>query len=105
MEDAGVKTARKRISPEAETCSIFLEAFLLELVSSSLLNLQKFLRSDFFLVGGGLRLLFHIKLYSTVLRIHDILVWVRIRGSTPLTNGTGFGSGSDSSSRSCYFCQ
>jgi hypothetical protein len=29
-------------------------------------------------------------------RIHDILVWIRIRihGSMPLTNGPGFGSGS-----------
>jgi hypothetical protein len=32
-----------------------------------------------------------------VLRIHDIFVWIRIRGSMPLTNGSGFGSGS------CYF--
>jgi hypothetical protein len=24
-----------------------------------------------------------------VLRIHDILVWIRIRGSMPLTNGSG----------------
>ena len=31
------------------------------------------------------------------MRIHDILVWIRIRGSMPLTNGSGFGSGS------CYF--
>ncbi len=30
---------------------------------------------------------------KTVLQIHDILVWIRIRGSMPLTNG----------SRSCYF--
>jgi hypothetical protein len=32
----------------------------------------------------------------TVLRIHDILGWIRIRirGSMPLTNGSGFGSGS-----------
>jgi hypothetical protein len=29
-----------------------------------------------------------------VLRIHDILVWIRIRGSMPLTNGSGCGSGS-----------
>jgi hypothetical protein len=38
-----------------------------------------------------------------VLRIRDILVQIRIRGSIPLTNG--FGSGSDSGSRSgsCYF--
>jgi hypothetical protein len=32
-----------------------------------------------------------------VFRILDILVWIRIRGSMPLTNGSGFGSGS------CYF--
>ncbi len=31
--------------------------------------------------------------YITVLRIHDILVWIRIRGSMPLTNGSG----------SCFF--
>jgi hypothetical protein len=33
-----------------------------------------------------------------VFRIHDILVWIRIRirGSMPLTNGSGFGSGSGS---------
>jgi hypothetical protein len=30
-----------------------------------------------------------------VLRIHEILVRIRIRGSIPLTNGSGFGS--------CYF--
>ncbi len=35
---------------------------------------------------------------KAVLRIHDILGWIRIRGSMPLTNGSGFGSGS------CYFC-
>jgi hypothetical protein len=36
---------------------------------------------------------------NPVLRIHDILGWIRIRirGSMPLTNGSGFGSGS------CYF--
>jgi hypothetical protein len=27
-----------------------------------------------------------------VLRIHDILAWIRIRGSMPLTNGSGLGS-------------
>ncbi len=32
-----------------------------------------------------------------VFRIHDILVWIRIRGSMPLTNGSGCGS------RSFYF--
>jgi hypothetical protein len=29
---------------------------------------------------------------NAVFRIHDILVWIRIRGSMPLTNGSGFGS-------------
>ncbi len=35
---------------------------------------------------------------KAVLRIHDILGWIRIRirGSMPLTNGSGFGSGSGS---------
>jgi hypothetical protein len=39
----------------------------------------------------------YLKKYATlvleyqyaVLRIHDILVWIRIRGSMPLTNGSG----------------
>ncbi len=30
--------------------------------------------------------------YKAVFRIYDILVWIRIRGSMPLTNGSGFGS-------------
>jgi hypothetical protein len=33
------------------------------------------------------------------LRIHAFLVWIRIRRSMPLINGSGFGSGS------CYFSQ
>jgi hypothetical protein len=32
----------------------------------------------------------------SVLRIHDILVWIRIRRSMPLTNGSGSGFGSGS---------
>jgi hypothetical protein len=40
---------------------------------------------------------------KTVLRIHDILVWIRIRGSMPLTNGSGFGYGSGCGSGSFYF--
>jgi hypothetical protein len=38
----------------------------------------------------------HIMHNLSVLRIHDILGWIRIRilGSMPLTNGSGFGSGS-----------
>jgi hypothetical protein len=41
----------------------------------------------------------HIMGKNSVLPIHDILVWIRIRirGSIHLTNGTGSGSGS------CYF--
>jgi hypothetical protein len=36
--------------------------------------------------------------WESVLRIHDILVriWIRIRGSMPLTNGFGSGCGSGS---------
>jgi hypothetical protein len=30
-----------------------------------------------------------LHLQVPVLRIHDILVWIRIRGSMPLTNGSG----------------
>jgi hypothetical protein len=30
--------------------------------------------------------------FKSVLRIHDILGWIRIRGSMPLTNGSGSGS-------------
>jgi hypothetical protein len=40
-------------------------------------------------------------LATAVLRIHDILVWIRIRGSMPLTNGSGSGSGFGMGS--CYF--
>ncbi len=36
-------------------------------------------------------------LICAVFLIHDILVWIRIHGFIPLTNGSGFGSGS------CYF--
>jgi hypothetical protein len=38
---------------------------------------------------------------SAVFRIHDISVWIWIRGSLPLTNGSGFASGCGSGS--CYF--
>jgi hypothetical protein len=31
-----------------------------------------------------------------VLQIYDILVWIRIRGSMPLTNGSGSGFGAGS---------
>ncbi len=52
-------------------------------------------------------LTFHILSHKTLLRIHDIFVWIRIRirGSMPLTNrsGSGFGSGSGCGSGSFYF--
>jgi hypothetical protein len=35
--------------------------------------------------------------FQSVFPIHDILVWIRIRRSMPLTNGSRFGSGC------CYF--
>jgi hypothetical protein len=40
-----------------------------------------------------------------VLWIHDILGWIRIwiRGSIPLTNGSGSGFGSGCESGFCYF--
>ncbi len=34
----------------------------------------------------------HLFVHFSVFRIHDILVWIRIRGSMPLTNGSGSGS-------------
>ncbi len=46
----------------------------------------------------GVSYLFKWVVFSAVLRIHDILV--RIRGSMPLTNGSGSGSWIGS----CYFC-
>jgi hypothetical protein len=33
-----------------------------------------------------------ISVFISVLRIHDILLWIRIRGSIPLENGSGSGS-------------
>jgi hypothetical protein len=33
-----------------------------------------------------------VNMLQTVFWIHDILVWIRIRGSRPLTNGSGSGS-------------
>ncbi len=43
----------------------------------------------------------YCKEFRAVLRIHDIFVWIQIhiRGSMPLTNGSGSGCGSGS----CYF--
>jgi hypothetical protein len=37
----------------------------------------------------------HVLDLKAVFRIHDIVVWIRIRGSMPLANGSGSGS--------CYF--
>jgi hypothetical protein len=37
-----------------------------------------------------------IHMFLPVLQIHDILGWIRIRGSIPLTNESGSGFGSES---------
>ncbi len=42
-------------------------------------------------------LMIELRVFRAVLRIHDILGWIRIRGSMPLTTGSGSGS--------CYFHQ
>jgi hypothetical protein len=39
--------------------------------------------------GSGSATLRTTVAYYSVLRIHDILVWIRIRGSMTLTNGSG----------------
>jgi hypothetical protein len=48
-------------------------------------------------LGLQLQEFLHKQTLKSVLRIHDILVWIRIRiwihGSMPLTNGSGCGSG------------
>jgi hypothetical protein len=50
----------------------------------------------------GFRFVGHVLGYSSCsVRIHDILVRIRISGSVPMTNG----SGSRSNSESCYFLQ
>jgi hypothetical protein len=44
-------------------------------------------------VGGEGAVYLHIRdREEAVFRIHDILGWIRIRGSMPLTNGSGSGS-------------
>jgi hypothetical protein len=54
------------------------------------------------LKDAGNFVFYQVYLIFSVLRIHDILGWIRIRirilGSMPLTNGSGFGTGSGS----CY---
>ncbi len=47
------------------------------------------------LVIASLKKMGDIIVWQAVLRIHDIiLMWIRIRGSMPLTYGSGCGSGS-----------
>jgi hypothetical protein len=43
----------------------------------------------------------NVFILKPVFRIHDILVWIRIRGSMPLINGSGYGS--EYGSGSFYF--
>jgi hypothetical protein len=40
---------------------------------------------------------------KALLRIHDILLWIRIHGSMPMTNGSGFGCGSGCGFRNLLF--
>ncbi len=47
----------------------------------------------FFLINFWIYTSF-VQRLKAVLRIHDILMWIQIRESMPLTNGSGFGSGS-----------
>ncbi len=47
--------------------------------------------------------LWAIYIFAAVFRIHDILVCIRIRGSMPLTNGSGSRFRSRFGSGSCYF--
>jgi hypothetical protein len=49
-------------------------------------------KQDFELGRGGLVKGKIFRYYLPVFRIHDILGWIRIRGSMPLTNGSGSGS-------------
>jgi hypothetical protein len=62
-----------------------------------------FSKTNFFMHRQGFQKLLFLRYRSVplctlqfpaVLRIHEILVRIRIRGSMPLTNGTGCGSGS-----------
>jgi hypothetical protein len=64
----------------------------LPFISHNTLHLSEHLDSKFRFPVGSAKM-------EAVFRIHDILVWIRIRicGSMPLTNGFGCGSGS------CYF--
>jgi hypothetical protein len=57
----------------------------LDLIHSWLIHCMQFL--NYFLKSH---------LFLPVLRIHDILGWIRILGSMPLTNGSGSGLGSGS---------
>jgi hypothetical protein len=66
---------------------------------------ERFVLHKDFLEGGsinqGMRAMvvnwiIEVRQFPAVFLIHDILVWIRIRGSMPLTNGSGFGSRSGS---------
>ncbi len=60
------------------------------------------------LVDGRIRIVLDPGLYKPLLRIRDILGRIRIRGSIPLTNGSGFRIKKSQNSRnqgfSYYFC-
>jgi hypothetical protein len=62
---------------------------------------ERFVLHKDFLEGGsinqGMRAMvvnwiIEVRQFPSVFRIHDFLEWIRIRGSMPLTNGSGSGS-------------
>jgi hypothetical protein len=71
--------------------------------SSSLLNLSIYSIFDMLILKRSIFIRKNNLRYHLVLRIRDMMVRIRIRGSVPQTNG--FGSDSGSSSGSCCFCQ
>jgi hypothetical protein len=101
LEKLLVQTREK--SPEAATLLTCLIKKLLLIVSrpARLLECLEFDPEEFYQVGIPLPLPPGSYLVGSwcvaVLRIHEILVRIRIRGYMPLTNGSGFRS------VSCYF--
>ncbi len=106
----GPTTSIKGGSCQIKDSSSFVKASRC-IISQSLLSLittaaviVHIKRPPFFENGGNL----HIRvppIWPAVLRIRDILVQIRTRGSLPLTNGSKFGSGTGTGSGSCYFRQ
>ncbi len=102
MEDKGKeppsKRSRKTLQPNKPQvnsyswCQSFKESNNNNAVRRSFLSIINFSES-----AENLHKKVWLEAFLPVLWIHDILVWIHIRGSMPLTNGSGFGSWS------CYF--